>query len=102
MTMMCKVGGRAYPGTDALQAYFGSSLGHDEGGAFGQFEDMRLRSVFQPLIDVRTLKPMAFEALLRVNGGAIPPYLAFSKPNSAESIVFFDRLCRSIHAVNFA
>ncbi|HVI51808.1 MAG TPA: EAL domain-containing protein [Candidatus Sulfotelmatobacter sp.] len=89
------------PAIPGLSSFFGDSLGMDLEGAFGQYEDMRLRSAFQPLVDARSLKPVAYEALLRVNGGAIPPWEAFARPKSAEDIVFFDRLCRSLHAVNF-
>ena len=110
MTLMGNTGGMRVP--QKIQTYFRDvrqkggavkdGLEYDDHGALGRYEDMVLRSVFQPLIDARSLKPVAHEALLRVNGGAIPPQKAFTRPKSPENIVFFDRLCRCVHAVNFA
>lgn len=82
-----------------------SSLRVDASGAWGVFGDLRLHSVFQPLLEARTLTPLAHEALLRAQDGEqrpVPPLTAFSLPKSAEDVVFFDRLCRSLHALNFA
>jgi len=98
MTMTVQPLQTANPG---LSGFFGDSIGMDAEGAFGQYEDMRMRSVFQPLVTAEGQNPAAYEALLRVNGGAIPPDQAFGRITSPEGIVFFDRLCRSLHALNF-
>lgn len=80
-------------------------LSFGEMGASGCYDGLQLRSVFQPVLLASTMKPFAFEALLRASneqGLAIPPHRAFSLPKKSKEIVFFDRLCRTIHAVNFA
>lgn len=85
-------------------ARFHHSLQFDDRGAFGSYEDLTMRSVFQPLFDSRTLIPVAYEALLRVTlagGGTMSPEKAFTRPSTADQIIFFDRLCRTIHALNF-
>jgi EAL domain-containing protein (putative c-di-GMP-specific phosphodiesterase class I) len=82
-----------------------SSLRVDASGAWGRFGDLRLRSVFQPLLHARTLLPLAHEALLRAWDGAespVSPQAACNLPQGGEEVVFFDRLCRSLHALNFA
>lgn len=77
----------------------------EDAGAVGHWPGLTLRSVFQPLLDVAALLPAAHEALLRVEdaeGRAVSPENAFRIPETAEDIVRFDRLCRTIHALNFA
>jgi EAL domain-containing protein (putative c-di-GMP-specific phosphodiesterase class I) len=79
-------------------------LGHDDGRAIGCYDGLRLHSVFQPLFLTATMQPLAWEALLRANdadGRVISPEQAFGIPKSAEDIVYFDRLCRTVHALNF-
>ncbi|WP_211209820.1 EAL domain-containing protein [Uliginosibacterium gangwonense] len=80
-------------------------LGFDDHGAVGYFGDFQLRSAFQPLHDAAGKRvPSAFEALLRVTGpsGAnVPPHVAFGLPQTTSEIVYFDRLCRMVHVVNF-
>ncbi len=79
-------------------------LGRDDSRAIGCYEGLRLRSVFQPLFLTATMKPFAWEALLRAsdaNGRDVPPEQAFRVPETADDIVYFDRLCRTIHALNF-
>lgn len=98
----------------ALQAYFrrhpGRSSDFDSGlylsdeGAHGCFSGLLLSSVFQPLVAADTHRPVAFEALLRAHwqdGRSVPLDVAFAQPRTAEEIIYFDRLCRSTHAVNF-
>lgn len=99
---------------DALLAYFENWTGRPsiakhclqfaDHGAQGLFDRLRLHSVFQPLFSTAGGAPCAFEALLRVqdeDGRAISPVDAFRIPDSAEEIVYFDRLCRMVHVVNF-
>lgn len=93
-----------------IESYF---CGHDgvglhrdggDGTAFARFKGLTLRSVFQPILDPRTHQPVAFEALLRatdIDGSPLPPPEAFARPQGAD-IVTFDRLCRTVHALNFA
>jgi len=72
--------------------------------AAGRYDGFRLDSVFQPLFHTQSLRPVAHEALLRASDAAgrpVPPGLALALPRSADDIVYFDRLCRTVHALNF-
>jgi len=99
---------------DQLVAYFeewneqhSSSIRHldfDAHGTFGQYRGMRLSSVFQPLFNAENLSTFAHEALLRAHdkdGVPLSPAAAFAVPEKASEVVYFDRLCRIIHALNF-
>jgi len=80
------------------------SLGFDQGRAVGRYDGLRMHSAFQTLFATDTLKPLAFEALLRAHdtgGEPVPPEHAFAIPQTVEDIVYFDRLCRTVHALNF-
>ncbi|WP_096704938.1 EAL domain-containing protein [Magnetospirillum sp. 15-1] len=73
-------------------------------GAVGRHGELRLRSAFQPLFLAATMAAVAHEALLRVHDvkmRAVSPEQAFKIPKTPEQIVHFDRLCRTIHAINF-
>ncbi|RIX49719.1 MAG: EAL domain-containing protein [Rhodocyclales bacterium GT-UBC] len=99
---------------EALLAYFtetneprSESTPHlqvDPLGTTGFYRGMRLSSVFQPLFAADSLKARAYEALLRVRDEhnlILSPAEAFSRPVGSEQIVYFDRLCRIMHALNF-
>lgn len=76
----------------------------DDYGAFGCYDDLRLYSVFQSLHSASTLLPVAHEALLRARDGAnrsVSPADAFALPATPDEAVYFDRLCRMLHALNF-
>ena len=105
---------RIAPRFDRLVAYFDQCRGDrtnarrqlslDEGVAVGHFDGLRLHSAFQPLFQTDTMCPMAFEALLRARDGtnaSISPEIAFASPMTSEEIIYFDRLCRMVHVVNF-
>ena len=75
-----------------------------DSGATGSYRGLRLTTAFQPLLDAHSLEARSHEALLRVHdasGKVIPPATAFSLPETSEEAVYFDRLCRIVHAVNF-
>lgn len=81
-----------------------SHLSRDAQGTSGHYQGMQLSSVFQPLFDARDLKAFAHEALLRVrddHGQSLSPAAAFAVPVTAGEVVYFDRLCRIVHALNF-
>lgn len=99
---------------DDLIAYFAewngrktagvSPLRFDEHGVFGRYRDLHLYSAFQPLQSATTLLPAAHEALLRVRDAgnrSMSPAQAFALPGSPEEVVYFDRLCRMLHVLNF-
>lgn len=69
-----------------------------------RFIGLQLNSVFQPIVDVSQDKPIGYEALLRANnakGQPVPPPDAFRLAEIAERLVKFDRLCRTLHTLNF-
>jgi len=81
-----------------------SHLRVDRAGAHGKYLGMQLSSAFQPLFIAGNLQTFAHEALLRVvdhQGLALSPAEAFAVPVSPDEVVYFDRLCRIIHALNF-
>jgi len=68
------------------------------------FIGMQLNSVFQPIIDLSLNEPLGYEALLRAfddRDNSIPPPDAFRRAEVAERLVKFDRLCRTLHTLNF-
>jgi len=76
-----------------------------DSGVSGRYCGLNLKSFFQPLADTVTLKHVAFEALLRArldDGRTVSPEQAFTLPKHPDGIVFLDRLCRTMHAYNFA
>lgn len=69
-----------------------------------RFIGLQLSSVFQPIIDLRQSKPLGYEALLRAQNGkaqAVAPQEAFRQAEIAERLVKFDRLCRTLHTLNY-
>lgn len=99
---------------DDLLAYFAEWNGRekarlppllfDDRGVLGRYRDLQLHSAFQPLLSARTLQPAAHEALLRVVDAvnrSVSPAEAFALPGSPEEVVYFDRLCRMLHVLNF-
>lgn len=68
------------------------------------FIGLQLASVFQPIFDLQQNIPLGYEALLRARdhkGNTIAPPAAFLQAESAERLVKFDRLCRTLHTLNF-
>ena len=100
---------------DTLLAYFdywnrehaessAHSLQFDDLGAFGRFRDLKLYSAFQPILSTKSLRPVGYEALLRARDQAhspISPATAFKRARSDDEIIYLDRLCRMVHALNF-
>ncbi|WP_284455403.1 EAL domain-containing protein [Alloalcanivorax xenomutans] len=62
-----------------------------------------LRSRFQPILPLCQEGVYGHEALLSVHGkgGPLSPQALFMIPTSADEIVYLDRLCRTVHALNF-
>lgn len=99
---------------DEILSYFDEWNGHrfgstrplcfDDHGAFGCYRGMRLYSVFQPLLNARNLTVSAHEALLRVRDERdhpLSPADAFAIPPTPSEAIYFDRLCRMVHILNF-
>ena len=76
----------------------------DDLGAFGSFRGLRLYSAFQAVFASDTLQPVAHEALLRArdeNNKSISPAEAFERAVTPDEAIYFDRLCRTVHSLNF-
>lgn len=76
---------------------------HD-GEIEGRFIRLKLSSVFQPIFDVHADKPIGYEALLRAfdgSGDRIQPPKAFQQAEIAGQLIKFDRVCRTLHTLNF-
>lgn len=68
------------------------------------FLGLQLRSAFQPVVDVRRNSALGYEALLRAadqKGNAVAPPAAFRRAEAVERLVKFDRLCRTLHTLNY-
>jgi EAL domain-containing protein (putative c-di-GMP-specific phosphodiesterase class I) len=68
------------------------------------FIGLQLRSVFQPIVDIAQNMAHGYEALLRafdLKGNPVAPPAAFLQAEVAERLVKFDRLCRTLHTLNF-
>jgi len=68
------------------------------------FIGLHLSSVFQPIVDLRKNIPLGYEALLRAQDKksiSVAPPAAYHQAEVAERLVKFDRLCRTLHTLNF-
>lgn len=74
------------------------------GRIVGLYAGLTLDTAFQPIADGRTGRLIAHEALLRASsqeGRPISPLAVFVVPTDDDELVFLDRLCRTVHALNF-
>lgn len=81
-----------------------SMLYLEDGCAAAWHHDLRLRSLFQPIVDLRAGAIVGHQASLlaeREDGTAVGIAEAYAACASAEAVVHFDRLCRTLHALNF-
>jgi EAL domain-containing protein (putative c-di-GMP-specific phosphodiesterase class I) len=65
---------------------------------------LRLRSLFQPIVDLRKEAIVGHQAALsaqREDGSPVSTDEAYDLCPTAESVVHFDRLSRTLHALNF-
>ena len=76
------------------------------GAVEGYFGPLRLTSVFQPLVAIASGGRLAVghQAYLRAigaNHAALPAPEVFASIREAAAIVYLDRLCRTVHMLNF-
>ena len=73
--------------------------------AIAHYEDLRLESVFQPVISLAHGRAVGFEALVRAfprqERHSIPPADVFVRAAERGESVLVDGLCRALHLVNF-
>lgn len=65
---------------------------------------LHIGSLFQPIVDLRLERVVGHQAMLvarRQDGTAVSAEAAYAACETAESVVHFDRLCRTLHALNF-
>ena len=76
----------------------------DSGAVIAQFYRSRITSAFQPLVRARDRAVVGHQALLRVetgHGESVAPWSLFAQASSDEALVRLDRLCRTVHALNY-
>ena len=76
----------------------------DSGAVVAQFYRSRITSAFQPLVRARGHEVVGHQALLRVesaSGESVAPWSLFAQAMDDEALVRLDRLCRTVHALNY-
>jgi len=76
------------------------------GSAIARYSDLRLESVFQPVLSLAHGRAVGFEALVRAfprqERHSVPPADVFMRAAERGESVLVDGLCRALHLVNFA
>lgn len=65
---------------------------------------LRLGSLFQPIVDLRSERVVGHQAMLaarRDDGTPVGSETAYNLCETGQAVVHFDRLCRTLHALNF-
>lgn len=81
-----------------------SMLYLEDGCAAAWHHGWRLRSLFQPIVELHTTAIVGHQASLlaeRADGEPVSLEEAYAACATAEAVVHFDRLCRTLHALNF-
>jgi len=76
----------------------------ERGHVIGDFYKCRLGSVFQPVFSATGRRVMGHEARVRCEGWgdeAVSPWGIFSRMASDSALVRLDRLCRTLHMLNY-
>lgn len=76
----------------------------DSGLVSAQFYRSRITSGFQPIVRAQGGEVVGHHALLRVespNGDSVAPWSLFAQASSDPALVWLDRLCRTVHALNY-
>lgn len=81
-----------------------STLYQEKGRAAAWHRGLRLGSHFRPIVNLSDERIVGHQALLvasLADGSTISPADAYASCESPEAVVHFDRLCRTLHALNF-
>ena len=81
-----------------------STLYLEDERAAAWHEGLRLRSLFQPIVNLQTGRVIGHQAFLVAEdeeANSLDSDAAYRRFPSDESVVQFDRLCRTVHALNF-
>lgn len=76
----------------------------EAGSAAAWHRGLRLRSLFQPIVDLAAGRIVGHRASLaaeREDGTPVSTAAAYAACESGDAVVAFDRLCRTLHALNF-
>lgn len=95
----------AHDGLERVQAATDHLLLRSEDGwVIGQFFDNRLSSIFQPVFEANELRVVGHAAYIRSESEhktVVPPWGIFALASEDSLLVKLDRLCRTIHAINY-
>lgn len=87
---------------------YAATLEHEiydhDGRAVAPFRDLRLASVFQPILSLAHHRTVGHEALLRAHdavGASVSPLTVFSNVKAGADAVYLDRLVRTLHTRNY-
>lgn len=81
-----------------------STLYLSEERVFARHNGLHLESLFQPIADLRNERIVGHQALLSAHdkdGGALDRDQAYALCETPEAVIHFDRLNRTLHALNF-
>jgi hypothetical protein len=81
-----------------------STLYQEAGRAAAWHRGLRLGSHFRPIVDLRAERIVGHQALLVArldDGRPVSTAEAYATCETPEAVVHFDRLCRTLHALNF-
>ncbi|NTV68687.1 MAG: EAL domain-containing protein [Azonexaceae bacterium] len=81
-----------------------STLYPDGRRASAWLHGLRLSSLFQPIVDLQEGRVVGHQAVLvarREDGSPVSAAEAYAACETPESVVHFDRQCRTLHALNF-
>lgn len=76
----------------------------DDGCIIGHFSNNRLSSVFQPVVDANSRQVIGHAAYVRCepdHKNVVPPWGIFALAAEDTLLVKLDRLCRTLHAINY-
>lgn len=71
---------------------------------YSSYQDIALRSAFQPIVSLSHCRTIGYEALIRPSredGSYVTPPQLFGLARDEADIIYLDRLCRALHVHNF-
>lgn len=95
----------AHDGLERIQAATDHLLLRSKDGwVIGQFFDNQLSSIFQPVFEANELRVVGHAAYIHSESEhktVIPPWGIFTLASEDSLLVKLDRLCRTVHAINY-
>jgi EAL domain-containing protein (putative c-di-GMP-specific phosphodiesterase class I) len=78
---------------------------NEQGFITADYDNLSLSSAFQPIFSIAHRRPVGYEALLRARdseGNTLSPLEVMKRPGNSREHLELDRICRLLHAHNFA